>query len=164
MEQTFKENVKTAITATLASPSNLVRSQIASLIAAIAAIEIPRGEWTDLIANLCSNSSNENLQIRLASLQTIGFICEELKPEDLTKELTDQIMLALTSNISAQPDFAQQTKLAINALLHSIPYTSANFLVDGERDCIMEKIFEGLTAQDITIRETAMQCLVLVGT
>jgi importin subunit beta-1 len=35
--------VKTAVIATLASPSQLVRSQIASLIAAIAVIEIPRG-------------------------------------------------------------------------------------------------------------------------
>jgi importin subunit beta-1 len=29
------------------------------LISAIAEIEIPRGEWADLIASLCTNSSNE---------------------------------------------------------------------------------------------------------
>ena len=88
-EAVFKQNVKTAITATLASPSKLVRSQVASLVAAIAAIEIPRGEWTELISTLCTNSSNESLEIKLASLQTLGFICEELNPQDLTKELTD---------------------------------------------------------------------------
>jgi hypothetical protein len=45
--------------ATLASNSALVRSTIASLISSIAEIEIPRGEWSDLIASLCTNSSNE---------------------------------------------------------------------------------------------------------
>lgn len=64
----FKENVKVAIIATLASNSALVRSTIASLISAIAEIEIPRGEWGDLIASLCLNSSNDQMQIRMASL------------------------------------------------------------------------------------------------
>jgi len=36
-----------------------VRSTIASLISAIAEIEIPRGDWADLIASLCTNASNE---------------------------------------------------------------------------------------------------------
>ena len=61
LETTFKENIKTAVIATLASQSQLVRGQIASLIAAIAVIEIPRGQWTDLIVNLCNNSNNPNL-------------------------------------------------------------------------------------------------------
>ena len=69
---------------TLASKSQLVRSSIASLISAIAEIEIPRGEWADLIASLCTNSSNEQMEIRMASLLTIGHICEDLLPEDLT--------------------------------------------------------------------------------
>ena len=69
---------------TLASPSAPVRSQIASLIAAIAQIEIPRGEWEELIASLCENSSHQDLQIRMASLMTIGYICEELSPSQLS--------------------------------------------------------------------------------
>lgn len=70
--------------ASLATESSQVRNQIASLIAAIAQIEIPRGEWSELIANLCTNASHETSQIRLTSLTTIGYICEELSPEDLT--------------------------------------------------------------------------------
>jgi hypothetical protein len=40
----------------LASPSVLVRSQIASLIATIASIEIPRNEWLDLVPKLCTGA------------------------------------------------------------------------------------------------------------
>ena len=64
--------------AQLATESSLVRNQVASLIATIAQIEVPRGEWSELISNLCNNSSHENPQIKLTSLTTVGFICEEL--------------------------------------------------------------------------------------
>jgi hypothetical protein len=40
------------------------------------------------------------MQIRMASLQTIGHICEDLDPNDLNQDLKNQIMLALTNNIS----------------------------------------------------------------
>ena len=68
----------------LATESPVVRNQIASLIASIAQIEIPRGEWSELIQSLCTNAVNQDWQIRLTSLTTIGYICEELQPEDLT--------------------------------------------------------------------------------
>lgn len=38
----------------------------------------------------------------MASLQTLGFICEELDPEDLTNELKNQVMMALTNNIQGE--------------------------------------------------------------
>lgn len=53
MEPIFKQNMKEAVLQTLAIPSAIVRTQIASLVATIASIEIPRGEWSELIANLC---------------------------------------------------------------------------------------------------------------
>lgn len=50
--------MKEAVLANLASPSKPVRSQIASLVSAIAAIEIPRGEWLELISMLCTNATH----------------------------------------------------------------------------------------------------------
>jgi importin subunit beta-1 len=49
----FKTFIKEAIIATLASPSKVVRSQVSSLIAAVAQIEIPRQEWGELLPKLC---------------------------------------------------------------------------------------------------------------
>lgn len=72
-------------------------------------------------------------------------------------------MLALTNNISTDEAFTAPCKLAVKALLHSIPYTSANFEIDVERDFIMGKIFEALENKSVDIRENAMQCLVEVG-
>ena len=46
--------------ASLATDKAPVRNQIAALIAAIAQIEIPRGEWSELIHTLCTNSTVDN--------------------------------------------------------------------------------------------------------
>jgi len=37
--------------------------------------------------------------VKLASLQTLGFICEELEPKDLNNELKNAVIVALTTNI-----------------------------------------------------------------
>lgn len=92
----------------------------------------------------------------MASLQTIGHICEDLNPSDLNQDLKNQIMLALTNNISNDDVFTAPCKLAVRALLHSVPYTSANFEVPVERDFIMGKIFEALENKNAEIRESAM--------
>ena len=134
-----------AILATLASPHSQVRNQIANILSAIASIEIPRKEWEDLIPNLCTNSTSEQMNIRLASLTTLGYICEELDPEDLTNELKNNIILALTNNIDAKNE---TTRLSIKALIYSIPYTSPNFKVEQEREFIMQKIFTACAIDD----------------
>jgi len=136
MDTEFKNNIKMAILATLASSKVLVRNQIANILAAIASIEIPRKEWDDLIPNLCNNSTNEDINVRLASLTTLGYICEELYPEDLSDEVKNNIILALTNNITDEGPI-EPSKLSIKALLYSIPYTSPNFKVQQERDFIM---------------------------
>lgn len=74
----------------------------------------------DLIPNLCSNSGHEDMQIRHASLSTLSMICEELDPSDLTDHLKNDVILALTNNISGPttlPDVLKCTEYAIKALL-----------------------------------------------
>ena len=92
MDGVFKDNVKTALLAVLASPLSTVRKQAGSAIAAIASIEVPRKEWLELIPNLAANSAHDSIDIRHAALETLGFICEELEPSDLTTELKSLIV------------------------------------------------------------------------
>lgn len=104
----------------------MVRAQIANILSAIAGIEVPRKEWEDLIPNLCNNSTSDDINIKLASLTTLGYICEELDPADLSDQLKNQIILALTNNISVDGP-VEPTKLSIKALFYSVPYISPNF-------------------------------------
>ena len=50
----------------------------AQIIAAIADIELPRGEWTDLMSLLMKNAQVDNVNLKKAALQTIGYICETI--------------------------------------------------------------------------------------
>jgi importin subunit beta-1 len=61
VEPFFKQNMKDAILRNLASSSKLIRSGISSLVSTIAAIELPRGEWLELIPLLCVNATHEDV-------------------------------------------------------------------------------------------------------
>lgn len=67
----------------------------ATSIAAIGVLEIPKGQWEDLIENMGNNSGSEDISIRLASVMTLGFLCEDLSPEDISAEHVNQILGAV---------------------------------------------------------------------
>lgn len=92
LDGVFKDYIKTALLSVLASPLAQVRKQVGSAIAAIASIEIPRKEWLELIPNLSANAAHDSIDIRHAALETLGFICEELQPSDLTNELKSLVV------------------------------------------------------------------------
>lgn len=115
--------------------------------------------------NLCITSNNDDPLIRKASLEAIGFICEELNTTHFSQDVKNQIVLALTSNISADPakDKIDLTLLSLKSFFHALPYAHQNFQIQNERDFIMSKLFEGFNVQDEDCQITAMQILVEIG-
>lgn len=101
IDPNIKYQMKLVILNTLASPQAVVRQQVANLISGIASIEIPLGEWDDLIPNLCHNSQHTDFNIRLISLTSLGYICEEIKPKDISDPVKNNIILALINNLSS---------------------------------------------------------------
>jgi len=59
----------------------------------------------------------------MASLTTMGYICEDLGPDDIPDEVKNQIMTALVTNITDNEtgDYLKVTQLSIKALSSSIP-------------------------------------------
>lgn len=74
----YKVKVKSDIINTLSSPVARVGSIAAQVVAAIAAIELPKEQWQDLITNLLGAVNTGDLNTRIATLQCIGFICESI--------------------------------------------------------------------------------------
>ena len=120
----------------------MVRKQTAAVISAIAVIEIPRGEWIELIPTLCNWVKSTDLAdgIKLASMLTISYLCEDLKPADLQKEQSDNIVQTLVLNMYTEPEKIEFTRLATKAFLHSIPYAKGCFAVETDRAFIMQKL------------------------
>ena len=64
---------------TLGSPTSRIGSYAATVIASIAAIELPENHWSDLIQILLGFINNrENVTLRIATLTAIGYICESI--------------------------------------------------------------------------------------
>lgn len=76
---TARGQAKHVLLATLISPSVKIMRASANAVATIAAVEISRGEWLDIITTFAENSLNQDSSIRRASITTLGYICEELK-------------------------------------------------------------------------------------
>jgi importin subunit beta-1 len=70
--------VKTDSLSALSSPTSRVGAVAAQVVAAIAAIELPQGQWPDLITNLLGAVNTGDLNTKVATLQCIGFICETI--------------------------------------------------------------------------------------
>lgn len=64
---------------TLGSSSQRAASVAAQVVAAIAAVELPNAEWMEVIEILLRFMDNaDNVNLRMATLQTIGYICETI--------------------------------------------------------------------------------------
>jgi len=47
-------------------------------VAAIATVELPNAQWPELVELLLSFMGQSNVNLRVATLQAIGFICESI--------------------------------------------------------------------------------------
>jgi anaerobic C4-dicarboxylate transporter len=72
-----KNKIKQEALMCLGSPSQKAGIFASQVVAAIAAVELPVNQWADLIELLLSFVNNQtNANLKIATLQTIGFICE----------------------------------------------------------------------------------------
>jgi importin subunit beta-1 len=64
---------------TLGTPDIRAGVVTAQVVAAIAAIELPLGQWEDVIRIMLQNlQTTENTNLKQCTLQAIGFVCETI--------------------------------------------------------------------------------------
>ena len=74
-----KAKIKQDALLTLGSPSQKAGNFASQVVASIAAVELPQGQWPDLIELLLGFVNNQpNTNLKISTLQTIGFICETI--------------------------------------------------------------------------------------
>jgi importin subunit beta-1 len=79
LDQNTKALIKNQALSTLSSPTQRAGGLAAMVVAAIAAIELPQLQWNDLIDVLMGFINNqEQVNLRISTLSTIGFICEQI--------------------------------------------------------------------------------------
>ncbi|RSL69170.1 hypothetical protein CEP54_002439 [Fusarium duplospermum] len=156
-----KNRVKELTLQTLSSSNTQAGTAAAQVISSIAAIELPRGQWSDLLPFLVKNVSEGVDHQKQASLTTIGYICES-QDSELRIALvahSNAILTAVVQGARKEEANGEVRLAAITALGDSLEFVGNNFKHEGERNYIMQVVCEATQADDSRIQQGAFGCL-----
>ncbi|KAI0764084.1 armadillo-type protein [Irpex lacteus] len=162
LEASDRKQIKDHALHALSSSNGKVGQVAAQFIAAIAAVELPVGQWQELIDTLLGfmNDQNSIIQLRVATLQTIGYICETIKPEILAVK-ANEILTAVIHG--ARKEEAPEVQYAaVQALYNSLEFVRDNFEREGERNYIMQIVCEATQSPAVNVQVGAFECLVKI--
>ncbi len=126
LNQEIKLQLKQHVLSTLASSEKEIRKAAGLAVAGICKLELPIGEWQNIISVLCETSKNENKFIQLSSITTLGYISQEITVKDLNETQLGEILSALYEMLSKTVD-AELQDVSLTALLNFIPFTKRFF-------------------------------------
>ncbi|KAG1829680.1 karyopherin Kap95 [Suillus variegatus] len=138
-----RQKIKEASLLTLASPQPRAGAVAAQVVSAIAAIKLPVSQWPDLVEILLGFiNMSDDMNLKIATLQAIGYICETIKPE----------VLALRSNE------------ILTAVIHGAckEEPSSEVQLAGERNYIMQVVCEATQNPSVSVQVGAFECLVKI--
>ena len=128
----------------------------------MASIEIPAGGWPEIVNVLSENVTHEARNIRLASIQTIGYICEEIEEEaDLSSSQKEVIVSAIINSINLlkETNDVEALKTAVPSMYHALEHTGG-IMASGQGKILLEPIVDVIKYDDEETQVIAMQCIV----
>ncbi|XP_064389350.1 importin subunit beta-1-like [Halichondria panicea] len=169
IDMAVREQIKSIILSTLGTEAS--HRSASQCVAFIAAAELPQAQWPGLIqallVNMTTNPTTSNTKVtenlKEASLEAIGYICEELEPRFLAAQ-SNEILTAIVRGMSKdEPTQSNTVKLAATkALLNSLEFTKANFEKETERHIIMQVVCEATQVPHVPVQVAALQNLVRI--
>ncbi|KZT05199.1 ARM repeat-containing protein [Laetiporus sulphureus 93-53] len=134
----------------------------AQFVAAVATVELPQGQWQELISILLGFVQNQpNVNLKVSALQTIGYICESIKPEVLSMR-SNEILTAVIHGARKEEPSPEVQLAAIKALNNSLEFVRDNFEREGERNYIMQVMCEATQASSVPVQVGAYESIVKV--
>ncbi|KAK9054920.1 hypothetical protein SSX86_025999 [Deinandra increscens subsp. villosa] len=160
----LRSQIKGLLLNTLGSSVSEAGHTAAQVIAKIASIEIPRKEWPELIASLLGNMNQQDkpASLKQATLEALGYVCEEISHNDLVQVEVDSVLTAVVQGMNV----AEQSSVrlaATTALYNALDFAQSNFDREHERNFIMKVVCETAMANEADIRQAAFECLVSIA-
>jgi importin subunit beta-1 len=161
IDPAIKKNVKELALKTLQSSNNRAGQASAQFIAAIAAIEMPRQQWPELMHTLVDGVGQGPDNQKQASLTAIGYICEteDVELRESLAAHSNAILTAVIQGARKEETNQDVRNAAISALSDSLEFVRSNFDNEGERNYIMQVICEATQAEDNRVQQGAYGCL-----
>jgi importin subunit beta-1 len=128
LDSQVKDQIKMFVLATLASELKEIRAAAGLVIAGICKVDLPLNDkWPGLIQSLCQNAFQTNLNLRLAAIESLGYVCEELTPKTIDPGSVDNILSALIQNLKSDSVNEEVTRTLLKAFYHTIKLAHKNF-------------------------------------
>jgi importin subunit beta-1 len=133
-----------------------VRHTVALAIAKVAAIEIPKAQWPELISTLLANMNVQppNPGLRTSTMEALGYVCEELGNMDedyLEQAEVNSILTAVAQGMRKEEGSVDVRHAATVALTNALEFASTNFGNDNERNYIMQIVCEATIAGELAL-------------
>lgn len=161
--------IKQGIVSTLRSSRDIVaRRTAAQVISAIAAIELPLGQWADLIDPiLISSLSSGDVITRSSVLICLAYLSEELSSRelDVSQSMINAMLTAIVQGMKDADDSVK--KEATKALYYVIVLAKSNFANEPERDVIVQVVCDTIRVSTVSSPQlcaSACECLVQMAT
>ena len=164
-----KNQIKLLVLSTLASQHKEIRTSASNVISSICKIEQPiMTHWPDLIDSLTKNCFNENINLKLSAIETLGYVCEEINIKLIDSNTVDNIMNSLIQNLIDNDNkndinvFIQVLK----SLFYTVKLAEKNFSNEKEISIIMNSIFcvgEKYQNNDDILEKIAMLFIEMLG-
>ncbi|EDO15979.1 hypothetical protein Kpol_499p7 [Vanderwaltozyma polyspora DSM 70294] len=161
IDSNTRSQIKSVIINSLFTNESRVSSAIAQLIAAIADIELPVGEWPDLLKIMVENTNpNKPENVKRAFLLTLGYICESADPNSsVLVSNSNDILISIAQGAQASEPSKIVRLTALNALADSLTFIKNNMDREGERNYLMQVVCEATQSDDTDIQAAAFGCL-----
>ncbi|XP_072974706.1 importin subunit beta-1-like [Typha angustifolia] len=164
VDPAIKFQIKESLLRTLGSSVSEARRTSSQVIAKVAAIEIPRREWQELIGKLLNNMTQQDApSLKQATLEALGYVCEEIAPEDLEQDQVNAVLTAVVQGMSQMEHSFEVRLAAVKALYNALDFAQTNFQNELERNYIMKVVCETAVSKELEIRQAALECLVSIA-
>ena len=156
IDQPTKQKIRENCLGSLAATDKSVRTSAAQAVASLASLDIPQGEWPQVLEILIQNSTNENLVFRSSALKCLGFICEQLPKEVISKELSNRVLSVIAHNLTLSNDL-EILEIALMALRNSLSFNEEVFKNQVERAYLMGVLFQCMESTQPSIKKETLQ-------
>ncbi|KAL5719700.1 Importin subunit beta-1 [Ranunculus cassubicifolius] len=164
IDGSVKSQIKELLLRTVGSVASEAGHTAAQVIAKIASIEIPRKEWPQLIGSLLSNMTQPGQSsLKQSTLETLGFVCEEISHEDLGQDEVNSVLTAVVQGMTLADHGVEVRLAATKALYNALDFAQTNFENEMERNYIMKVVCETAVSKESEIRQAAFECLVSIS-
>ena len=131
------------------------RHTAAQAIGKVGALDLGVKQWPELLPALKAGvQPTSPAGTKQATLEALGYVCEELDPSALEQVQVNEVLTAVVAGMRGNEDAATRV-VATKALDNALNFAAKNFETEVERTYLMTVLCEGAHASEEQARGTA---------